>query len=65
MDLIIQTLTGTEFQITVSPVGTIETVKNKIQKQEGMLTIIYLNLMRYLVNSIFEIASKCIAIDFL
>lgn len=35
MEVVIETLTGTTFEMTVSPVDTIQSIKNKIHRVEG------------------------------
>ena len=40
MDLFIETLTGTAFELRVSPFETVMNVKAKIQRLEGLLRVL-------------------------
>lgn len=39
MELVIETLTGTTFEMTVSPTDTVSSIKNKIHRVEGKHTL--------------------------
>lgn len=45
MEVVIETLTGTTFEMTVSPSDTISSIKNKIQRVEGKQRNIHKNLL--------------------
>lgn len=47
-DIIIETLTGSEFEITVSAKDTVGYIKSRIQKHEGM----YLVYKTFMMNNI-------------
>jgi AN1-type zinc finger and ubiquitin domain-containing protein 1 len=40
MDLYIETLTGTAFEMTVSPFDTVMSIKSKIQRVEGKMSVV-------------------------
>lgn len=41
MEVVIETLTGTTFEMTVSPADTIQSIKNKIHRVEGNYNPLY------------------------
>lgn len=50
-DIIIETLTGSEFEITVSAKDTVGYIKSRIQKHEGMYAIYKSNIFHRVPSS--------------